>query len=338
MQKGFFASVAAAALLTGCSGERSTEPAGSHETETRTAESAAAMTAPELGAWGIELGDLEPSVLPGDDFYRYVNGKWLDTFEIPDEFSNYGSFTVLFERSEEQVREIIEQAADGSNAPGSVEQKIGDFFASFLDVDAINAAGLSPIEADLSAIDALQTHEDVARLMATPDLGLQSFIGAWVDIDSKNTDRYIAYVTQSGLGLPNRDYYLEEKFADKRTQYKDYIAEILTLAGDEGAAEKADTIFDLETAIAEIHWAPAKRRNRDLTYNLKNVADLESYAPGAPWSVILETAGLGGETEIIFREDDALQKLAALFAETPVATWKDYLRFHLISDNASILP
>lgn len=230
----------------------------------------AAQAAPELGDWGIELADIDESVKPGDNFYRHVNGKWLDTFELPEEFSSYGSFTVLFERSEERVRKIIEDAAAGENASGSVEQKIGDFFASFTDVDAINAAGLDPFADDLAIIDGLETYEDVARAMSDPTLGLNSFISAYVDVDSKQTDRYIMYLGQSGLGLPNRNYYIDEKFADKRPKYRAYIEQMLTTSGVENAGEKAQAIYDLEARMAEAHWDPAKRRNRDLTYNLKN--------------------------------------------------------------------
>lgn len=293
---------------------------------------------PELGDFGIETQYVDANIDPGDDFYRHVNAGWLDTFEIPEEFSSYGSFTVLFERSEERVRTIIEDAASSNNAPGSNEQKIGDFFASFTDVDAINAAGLAPLADDLAAIDSMSTHEDVARLMARPDLAINSFLGAWVDIDSKQPDRYIVYLTQSGLGMPNRDYYLEEKFADKRAKYQEYIEEILTLADTPDADAKAEAIYTLEERMAGAHWEPAKRRNRDLTYNLKTLEELEAFAPGVPWAAMFDEAGIGAQKHFVVREDDALQNLATTFAETPVDTWKDYLRFHLLSGNASVLP
>ena len=326
-----------AALLTlAACGER---PAGEAQNGAgERAETAAQQAAPELGDWGIEIADIDESVRPGDDFYRHINGKWLDSFEIPEEFSSYGSFTVLFERSEERVRTIIEDAAKGDNAPGSVEQKIGDFFASFTDVDAIEAAGLDPLAEDLAFIDGLQTHEDAARAMWRPDLSVGGFLGGWVDIDSKQIDRYIVYLTQAGLGMPNRNYYIEEKFADKRPKYRTYIEEMLTLSGVEDAAQKAQAIYDLEARMAEAHWEPAKRRNRDLTYNLKTLDELAAFAPGAPWAAMFEASGLGGQSEFVLREDDALQSLAAIFAETPVETWRAYLRYHLLRENAAILP
>ncbi|MFQ5563285.1 MAG: M13 family metallopeptidase [Parvularculaceae bacterium] len=303
-------------------------------TEAETAEAAK----PELGDWGIETDYIDESVKPGDDFYQHVSGKWLDTFEIPDEFSSYGSFTVLFERSEDRVKDIIETAAASDAPAGSIEQKIGDYFASYTDVEAINAKGLDPIAGDLEFVANLETHEDVARAMSNPALGANAFFGAFVDIDSKQTDRYILYLTQSGLGMPNRDYYLDEKFADKQAKYQEYIAQMLTLAGVEGAADKAQAIYDLEHAMAEVHWEPAKRRNRDLTYNLKTLDELKAFAPEAPWDAMLDEAGLTDQTEFVVREDDAIQNLARIFADTPVETWRDYLQFHLLRSNASILP
>ena len=302
-------------------------------------EKAAAVSAkPELGDWGVNVSDIDANIDPGDDFFQYVNGKWLDTFEIPEEFSSYGSFTVLFERSEERVKTIIEEAAAGEAPDGSLEQKIGDFYAAYLDVDAINANGYSPVAADLAKIDALQTHEDVARAMGDPRLGANSPIGAFVNVDAKETDRYITYLTQAGLGMPNRDYYLDEKFADKRPKYISYIEQALSLAGIDGAAAKAQAIFDVETRMAEVHWEPAKRRNRDLTYNLKTIDQLKAFAPEMPWEAALNAGGLGGETEFVVREDDAIQALAKIFAETPVETWKAYLKFHTLNNNTAVLP
>jgi len=293
---------------------------------------------PELGDWGVATNYIDEAGSPGEDFYRYVSAGWLDSFQIPDEFSSYGSFTVLFERSEERVKKIIEDAAGSSNAAGSAEQKIGDLFASFTDVTAIEAAGLEPIAADLGDIAALETHEEVARALTRPDLAANSPFGAFVNIDAKQTDRYIIHLTQGGLGMPNRDYYLEEKFADKREKYKAFIEQMLTLANVEGAAEKAQAISDLEHKMAEVHWEPAKQRNRDLTYNLKTRDELKAFAPQAPWDAMFEAAELGGETEFVVREDDAIQNLAKIFGDTPVATWRDYLTFHLLNANANVLP
>ncbi len=295
---------------------------------------------PELGEWGIETQHIKSEIKAGDNFYQHINGKWIDDFKIPEEFSSYGSFTVLFERSEERVRTIIEDAAKNAKSSGADKnaKKVGDFYNAFLNTDAIEAAGLAPLGADLKAINAIATHDDVARIMGSPNHGAKSVFGGYVNIDAKKPDRYIFYVAQDGLGLPNRDYYLEEKFADKAALYRDYIEQILTLAEIEGASNKASAIFELEKQIATLHWEPAKRRNRDLTYNLKAKADLAEFAPGVAWDIFFEAAGMGAQNEFVFREDDALAALAGLFAETPVDLWKDYFTFHLISDNADVLP
>ncbi|PQA86839.1 M13 family metallopeptidase [Hyphococcus luteus] len=332
--KKLFLCGAAAFALAAC-GQQGGESQDARADKTETA---AVETTPELGDWGVETDDIDPEVDPGDDFFRYVNGKWLDTFEIPEEYSSYGSFTVLFERSEDRVKKIIEDAAASDAPKGSLEQKIGDFYAAYLDTDAIDAKGFAVVADDFAAIDALQTHEDVARLMGDPGFGADTPVGAYVGVDAKRTDRYITYITQSGLGLPNRDYYLDDKFADKRPKYIAYIEKALSLAGVENAGEKAQAIFDLEKRMAEAHWEPAKQRNRDLTYNLKSIDELKAFAPEMPWDVMLETAGLGGETQFVVREDDAIQALAEIFADTPVETWKAYLKFHDLNDHADVLP
>ncbi|WP_428409124.1 M13 family metallopeptidase [Hyphococcus sp.] len=323
----------AAFALAAC-GDKSGEGA-SRQSE---AQQAAEQTAPELGEWGIALDDIDPEVDPGDDFFRYVNGKWLDSFVIPEEFSSYGSFTVLFERSEERVKGIIEDAAKSNAQAGFLEQKIGDYYAAFLDTDAIDAKGFTVVAEDFAKIDAAQNHEDIARLMGSPRIGANTPVGAFVNVDSKDTDQYAVYLTQAGLGMPNRDYYTDDKFADKRPKYVAYIEEALSLAGVENAAEKAQAIFDVESKMAQVHWEPAKRRNRDLTYNLKTRDELKAFAPEMPWDAAFEAAGLGDVTSFIVREDDAIQKLAEIFAATPVETWKAYLKFHLLNANSAVLP
>lgn len=292
----------------------------------------------ELGSWGVDTSYIDESVAPGDDFYQHVSGKWIDTFQIPDEFSSYGSFTVLVERSEDRVKKIIEDAASGQSTKGSAEQKIGDFYASFVDVDAINNKGLSVIADDLSAINQIASIEDVVKIMARPDIRANSVFGMFVGVDAKQPDRYITYIGQSGLGLPNRNYYVDEKFADKADKYQKYIETVLSLAEIDGAAEKAASIYALESAIAETHWEPAKRRNRDLTYNLKSTDELKAFAPSAPWETFFATRNLSGETQFVLREDDAIQKIAVILAETSVDTWRDYLTFHLIRNSSAILP
>ncbi len=315
------------------------------ETATDTADAAPEgaadmLTEAELGDWGVELDARNEEVDPGDDFYQYVNGDWLEETEIPSDKTNYGSFTVLADEAEEQVRAIIQDIAAEDAASGSVEQKVGDLYNSWMDEEAIEEAGLAPAQPDLDRIADIEDHEDVAVAMADPSLGVPAPWGGYVDIDAKDPDRYIFYIGQSGLGLPDRDYYLsdEQRFVDIREAYVAFMEEMFTLAGMENGAERAQNILDLETQMAEVSWERAKRRDRDLTYNLKTLEELQEYAPGYPWEVSFEEAGLGDQTEFVVREDTAVRDLAEIFADTPVDTWKDYLTFHYLENNANALP
>ena len=293
---------------------------------------------PELGAFGIETADFDESVDPGDDFYQYVNGRWLDTFEIPAEFSNYGNFTKLFERSERRVRTIIEEAAASEAEAGTIRQKIGDLYASYLDQDAIDAAGLAPIQSQLDAYDAMETHEDVGLAFADVGAPARAPFGLYVDVDAKEPNAYAVYLTQSGLGMPNRDYYLKPEFGEVAGAYRAMLTKLLEAVGTEDAGARAQAIYDLEARLAEAHWTPAARRNRDLTYNPYSPDELASYAEGMPWAAVLDRLGLAAETKLVVREDDAIAKSAAIFAETPVETWADYLKAHALIAHADVLP
>ncbi|WP_031551634.1 M13 family metallopeptidase [Parvularcula oceani] len=340
MTKTLLLAGAAALALAACSSD--TEETAAQAPAAAAAEAqdqdTALATEPELGSFGIVLADMDETVEPGDDFFQYVNGKWLDSFEIPDEFSSYGAFTVLFERSEERVQEIIQEAARSDAAQGSVEQKIGDYFASFLDTEAINEKGLEPIRADLDYYDSLESHDDVAAAFADISRASEAPMGLYVDVDSKDPDSYAVYMTQSGLGLPNRDYYLKEEFADKAEAYKGLLATMLRFAGEENPQAAAERVYALEERLAEAHWDPAKRRDRNLTYNPYTVEELSEYAPQMPWQQIMTDLELGGETRVIVRENDAIQASAEVFADTPVEVWSDYLKAHALIEYASVLP
>ena len=287
---------------------------------------------PELGSWGVTLADMDKSTAPGDDFYRHVNGAWLDSFEIPEEFSRYGSFTVLFERSEKQVQAIVDAALEGSPRAGSDEQKIADYYSAYLNTGRIEQLGLEPLAEHLAAIDAAADHDAIARLMAWPELRATNPFAVFVNVDAGQPDRYALYLTHSGLGMPNRDYYLKENFQSQAAAYKEYIGQMLELAGMSDAAARAERIYELEYAMAGHHWPPAKRRQRELTHNPHSIAELRELAPGVPWEQMLETAGIAVD-EVVVREVDAIANLAALFADTDVGLWRDYLRFHLLNDS-----
>jgi putative endopeptidase len=293
----------------------------------------------QIGDFGIDLTARDLSVRPGDDFYRYANGHWLDTHQIPPDRTSWGSFAELQERTEAQLREIIE--ALPPDAPsGSVEQKVGDYYRAYLDTAAIEQRGLKPAQPALDAIAAARTHADLATLMGRPDLAIKSPLRVLITPDQKDPDRYIVVITQSGLGMPDRDYYLKDDavYAGLRTRYQAHVARLLELAGDTDSADEARSILELETQIAKLHWPVAKRRERDLTYNLKTRAELEQLAPDFAWQQLLAAEGLSGQQQFVVRELDAVQGLERLFLSVPVERWRAYLRYHYLVGVAEVLP
>lgn len=326
--------------LTACKDTiTSSEKPSSEVTESDMQAVAVAQT-PVLGRFGVATENMDLSVKPGDDFFRYVNGKWLDETVIPEDKSNYGAFTVLSDLSNERVKGIIEKAAAMDAKAGSEEQKIGDFYTAFMNVEAIEAAGLAPVKADLARINAVKTREEAARLMGDPTLGLESPIGGYVDVDVKDIENYIFYLTQSGLGMPNRSYYLDEgeKSETLRADYVTFLTKMLTEAGIENPSQKAKDVMAFETEMATVHWTPAKRRDRSLTYNKMTLTELQDYAKGLPWMPLLEASGLGDQTHFIVRENDAIQGLGKIFGKTSIDTLKAYMTAHYLSRMSAYLP
>ncbi|HUO95209.1 MAG TPA: M13 family metallopeptidase [Steroidobacteraceae bacterium] len=295
---------------------------------------------PAIGSFGIDLGGRDLGVRPGEDFYRYAGGHWLATTTLPPDRTSWGTFAQLREESDEHVRGILEAAAAGNAAPGSVERKIGDYYASFLDRPAIDALGLAPARAGLEAISAATTHEDIARLMARPDLSLPAPIDFGITVDRRDPDRYVVGITHGGLALPDREYYLREDgdFPALRAEYRAHVERLLALAGMANAADAAASVLALETEIAKRHWPRAERRDRDKTYNLRTRAALGELAPGFPWDAALEAADLGGIREAVVCELSAIGPLAELYRATPVTTWRTYLTYHYLRSRAAVLP
>jgi predicted metalloendopeptidase len=297
----------------------------------------------ELGMWGVNLGGIDTSTEPGDDFFRYVNGTWLEEAEIPADRTSTGSFLDLSIRSEERVQAILSDLEIKENLSG-VERKVRDLYRSFVDTERLEEIGLAPATDDLQTIAEIETHEDAARVMASVSMGTESIFGIGIGIDDKNPDAYAAFVTQSGLGLPDRDYYLldEPNIIAAREAYLVYIAKMLELVGVAGAQEKAAEIYALEAQIADIHWPRADRRDADRIYNPMTVSALSEYAPGFPWPLYLEdlsitTVNDAGERIVVASENTAFPPLAELFAATSVAIWRDYLTFHYLDSHAPYL-
>ena len=305
---------------------------------------AAAAPLPAAGAvqippWGLDLGARDPAVKPGDDFYRYAEGTWLATHTIPADRARWGSFDELEERSFSQVLSIVESlpadAPQGSNA-----QKVGDYYRAYLDVAAIDARGIVPARAGIDAISAARNHHDLTRLMGRPDLALKAPLRVFIGTDQKDPDRYAVFITQSGLGLPDRDYYLKDEavYKELRRKYLAHITRMLSLIGEANPEAEAQGILDVETRMAKLQWPAAKRRERDLTYNPKTRAELEQLVPGFFWETLLSTLGVDAQPQFVVRESDAVQALGKLFLEVPVDTWRPYLKYHYVVANAAVLP
>ena len=291
-----------------------------------------------IGDFGLDLTTLKSDVKPGDDFFAYANGKWLDSFQIPADRSSFGAFNRLEDLSEQRVRAIIEQAAAGHAAPGSPEQKIGDYYASFMDQGAIEANGLAPVSADLLRITAAATRRDIATLFGAS--GFASLFDIDLPPDLKNPDRYSVVISQSSLGLPDRDYYLKDdpKLKEIRAQYVAYIEQMLTLGGVADARAKAKAIMVFETRVAKAQWPIEKRRDVDATYNPRTKTQLIAYAAGFEWQAFLAASELAGREELVLSELTAIRDLAAIFKRTPLPTLQAYLTFHYLSDHAPYLP
>ncbi|HET8773653.1 MAG TPA: M13-type metalloendopeptidase [Thermoanaerobaculia bacterium] len=295
--------------------------------------------AQRYGTWGIDLEGMDRSVKPGDDFFRYINGQWAAATKIPADRTSYGAFAVLRDLSEARVRSILDRwAAEKNLKAGSDEAKVATIYRTFLDEAAVEKLDGKPIEAALAAVKNAETHADMARAMGRTSGSFgRSFYGASVSDDAKNPEKYALYLSQGGTGLPDREYYLNEKYKAQKERYQQYVAEMLTLIGWDDPAKNAADIVAMETKIAEAQWPRAESRNRDKTYNPMTVAELEKNAPGFPWAVAFKEAGLDKADRAIVRQNTAFPKLAQIFAGTPVPTLKAWEAFHITDEAAPLL-
>jgi putative endopeptidase len=289
--------------------------------------------APRMGAWGFDLTGRDPASKPGDDFFRYADGKGVDALTIPPDRSRYGAFDALRELSDARSRALIE--SPGAPEPGSEEAKIKALYASFMDQDRLNALGAKPLQPELTAIKQVKTRTELARLMGK---GATSFYGAvfgvYVGTDAKDPDRYAVLLSQGGLNMPDRDYYLQAKFADKKAKYQAYVADTLKRIGWPAPEAAARQIIDLETQVAEVSWTKVDQRDDEKTYNPMSIAELQKAAPGFAWSSFLAGAELPTMKRVIVGENTAFPKIAAIYAKTPLPVLKAWAAFAL-ADNAS---
>jgi putative endopeptidase len=290
---------------------------------------------------GIDPDELDEGVRPQDDLFRHVNGKWIARTEIPSDKARYGSFYVLAEEAEEAVRAIIEDAQKA--APGTEERKVGDLYSSFMDEERVEARGWSNLKPDFEAIDdAWSIAALVEELGRLERLGTGGFVQAFVDNDPGDPERYLVFLEQGGLGLPDEEYYREEKFAEIRTAYRAHLERMLEMAGIPDAGVRAQRVFDLETEIASHHWDNVRTRDSQAVYNPMRWAEVEALAGTeggqllAGWLHGLHVPA-GTFAEVVVREPSFIEGLAGLLDDSRLESWQDWLRWQVIRASAPYL-
>jgi predicted metalloendopeptidase len=310
---------------------------------------APAQGAPAAG--GLDLGAMDRSVAPGDDFYQYANGTWLRTFEIPADRSGYGAFNIAADRADKQLTELVEGAAAASAPAGSDLRRIGDFYRSFVDTAAIEAAGLAPLAPALARIDAIGDRTALARHLGAAlradvdvlnrgDLHTDNLFGLWVEENFDDPTRYVPILLQGGIALPDRAYYVDTSaaMAAIRDKYRAHVAAMLTLANVADAQAKADAVLQLETRIAQAHWIREDSWEPGKGNNHWRRDEFATRAPGLDWDAYFAAAGLDGAPEFVAWQASAITGLSALVASEPLASWKALLTYHAIERRAAELP
>ncbi|HEX5107091.1 MAG TPA: M13 family metallopeptidase [Vicinamibacterales bacterium] len=316
-----------------------------------------AQNTPGGPSLGIDVAGMDRTVRPQDDFFRFVNGAWADRTQIPADMTNWGTFAKLRDEASVAVRGLIEEAGASPSEPGSVKAKIGAYYRSFMDEARIEALGVQPLAAELSAIAAVKKADDLpAAFIRAAQIGVRVPFAVTVGQDPKQSAVYIVLVNQSGLGMPDRDYYWrkDEKFAGIRDAYVRYITSLLTLAGQPDPRGAAERILALETELAGRQWDRARSRDRDATYNKMAVAVLQAGTPHFNWQSYFNEAIAAGAaldaangvkdpvrrqvTEVVVRQPDYVRAVGDMLGGTPIGVWKEYLTFGTISAYAAYLP
>ena len=304
------------------------------------------VTAASGAPGGPDLGGIDRAVAPGDDFFRYANGAWLAATEIPPDRSSYGAGAIVDERTLQRTVEVIKNAGSSGDSA-----KVSTYYAAYLDEGSIESAGLKPLAPELARIDAIKDRGALAQALGATlrtdvdvlnntNLHTENLFGLWIAQDLSDPKRYLPFMLQGGLVMPDRDYYLNpsQKMAEIRTQYQAHIAAMLGLANVADAPKKAAAIFALERHIAQAHWSRQESEDVRKGNNHWSRADFGRRAPGLQWAGFFASAGLAHQEEFIVWQPSAITGIARLVGSEPLDTWKDLLRFHLIEANAVYLP
>jgi putative endopeptidase len=298
---------------------------------------AASLASPKYGTWGFDMSGMDRSVKPGDDFFKFANGKWAERTEIPSDRTRFGNFDKLSVLSENRQHAILEDAAAGKLTDPDAA-KIAAGYKAFMDEALADKLDAKPLAPWLAEIRKVKSKDDFTALMGkAPVTPFASILPVFINVDSKATTKYAVYAGTAGMGLPDRDYYLQPQFAEKKAKYQAYVQQMLTLGGWEKPAENAKAIVEFETKIAQASWSRIERRDRDKTYNPRTLTELTAMTPGFDWNRYLAGTELPKLDRIVVTTDTAFPKIAAIYAETPLATLKAWEAFNVIDSGAPFL-
>ena len=298
--------------------------------------------APAALASGIDLQYIDAKVRPQDDFFQHLNGEWLKSTQIPDDKASWGAFAKLRDDTLPQLRGIIEELQARKQKPGSNEQKIADLSASYMDEARLEKQGIKPLSGELGQIRTIKDKKALPGLIARlTRIGVATPYAIYVGTDARDSQKNAAYVTQSGLGLPDRDYYLkkdDERLAGIRAKYVAHVAHILQLAGHKAPEAAAQAIMEFETALAEAQWSKVDNRDPVKRYNKTEIAKLGELAPGYDWLDVMGKAGVAMKTDyVIVNQPSYLKGFAKLVDATPLDTLKAYFEWQLLRDASPYL-
>jgi putative endopeptidase len=294
---------------------------------------------PQYGAWGFDTEGADLKTKPGDDFFRYASGAWLDRVEIPPDKPSYSLRLAMTDLTEQRLHDLLEETSKKAEAkPTTIEGKVGAFYKSFMNEARLEKDGATPLKQLLTEVQSAKTREALAAMMGRQNSDFHGGIfGLFVDVDIKEPRKYAVYLGQAGLGLPDRDYYLKPDFAEKKQKYQAYATQLLKLLNWPDAEKRATEIIDLETKIAEASWTKTQQRDPVATYNAMTVAELESLTPKFAWRKFLANAGLSKVERVVVAEKSAFPKIAEIFDKTPVETLQAWQAFNLADHAAPYL-
>src|SRR5438477_3624424 len=291
---------------------------------------------PQYGNWGFDSSGADTSTKPGDDFFRYANGTWIDKTQIPPDKPAYSLRIAMTDRTEQRLHDMMEaRSGEPNDSPASLEDKVGAFYHSFMDEARVEQLGAKAIEPELNELKNAKTRDDFAALMGRTTTDLEfSLFNVVIDADLKDPKHYAFYITQAGIGLPDRDFYLKPDFAAQNTAYQNYVATILRFMNRPEADARDKDIVEFETRIADASWTKAQQRDFIAIYNPMSIQELKNLAPGFAWEKFIAETKMPKLTRAIVAEKSAFPKIVDAYAKTPIETIRAWQSFHL-ADNAA---